>query len=142
MRSMWSIVSFVLLAVSCARQPDAETVRAAILDMADASGNRRLSTLLAHVSDDFTGNGGSVDRAGLKNLLRARLLSRGIEVRPGPIGVDVAGERATARFDASVTDSSGRWIVGRSTTIHFVTGWRREGRTWRCYNAQWTREDG
>jgi hypothetical protein len=58
----------------------------------------------------------------------------------GAIEVDVQADRATASFDAGVTDSSGRWIPDRATTVHFVTGWRRSGGTWLCYNAKWTQD--
>ncbi|HEU4615797.1 MAG TPA: hypothetical protein VFS15_27060 [Kofleriaceae bacterium] len=94
--------------------------------------------MLDLVADDFVGNDG-IDRNELANVVRAQLLgANGIGVRLGSIAVELHGDRAIARFDADFTDSSGRWIADRATTVHFETGWRREGRTWRCYNAKWS----
>ena len=44
------------------------------------------------------------------------------------------------RFDAFVTDTSGRWIPDRAATLHFETGWRREGKRWLCINARWSND--
>jgi len=129
-----------LLGVACSRTPDDEAIRAAITAGAQAAAERRGSELLDLASEDFIGND-ELDRKQLANLVRAQLLGAGtIGVTIGAIDVDVQGDRAMARFDARVTDSSGRWIADRAATLHFETGWRREGRAWRCYNAKWTQD--
>jgi hypothetical protein len=132
------IILSCLLSVACSRQPDDEAIRAAITAGAASVEAHRGKDVLDMVADDFVGNDG-IDRAGLANLLRAQMLgANAIGVRIGSVAVELHGDRAVARFDADVTDSSGRWIADRAATVHFETGWRREGRQWRCYNAKWS----
>ncbi|GAA0703930.1 hypothetical protein [Dokdonella soli] len=134
----WTTLACSIFVAACARQSDADAVRAAIMEISRATEAHQSADVLARVSDDFAGNTGEVDRAQLANLLRMQLLAnRSIGVRLGGIDVDMSGERATARFDVTLTDASGRWFAERSTTLHFVTGWRRERGAWRCYNASW-----
>lgn len=129
---------FLLCLASCSRTPDDEAIRAAITKTAEAVEARRAGDVLAAVSDDFVGNDG-IDRTELGNLLRGQVLvANALGVRVSSVEVDARGDRAIARFDAFVTDSSGRWIPDRAATLHFETGWRREGREWRCYNAKWS----
>ena len=138
-----ALCASVLIMAACAGQPDADAIRAAIHEMAGAAKAQSSGDVLARISDDFTGNDGEVDRSQLANLLRVQLLGRrAIGVSVGTINVDVSADRATARFDATVTDTSGRWIADRRAVLHFVTGWRREGGTWRCYNAKWSGDRG
>lgn len=136
-----AIVVFALLCVAgCARPPDAQAIRAAIVAVGSAAKAQNSAQVLEHVSADFTGNGGEVDRTQLANLLRVRLLAKqGIGVRLGDIDVTLDGDRAIARFDATLSDAIGRWLEDRSATLHFETGWRRERGEWRCYNARWSR---
>ena len=130
---------FLGLAIAaCARTPDDQAIRGAIAETAAAIEARRGSDVLDIVSADFIGNDG-IDRDGLRDLLRARLLAaNAVGVHVGSVDVDVRGDRAIARFDAVITDTSGRWIPDRMETLHFETGWRREGRDWHCYNANWS----
>lgn len=132
------VLLLCLLCVACARQPDAEAIRERIGQMAGAAEAKRAGDLLDGISDDFIGNG-ELDRAQLANLVRAQLLAgNAIGVDLGTIEVDVHGERATARFQATLTDGSGRWIPDRRATLDVETGWRREGGDWTCYNASWS----
>lgn len=134
------IALLCLLGVACSRTPDDQAIRAAISAGAAAMEAHRGKDVLDLVSDDFIGNDG-IDRAELGNLLRAHTLGANtIGVRIGSVAVEVQGDRAIARFDADVSDSSGRWIADRATTLHVETGWRRQGREWRCYNAKWTQD--
>jgi hypothetical protein len=137
-RWLWWFV-YVAIAAACARQPDADAIRAAITEMARATEAQRSADVLVRVSDDFTGNDGEVDRTQLANVLLVQLLAhRSIGVRLGTIDIELSGDRATARFDATLTDASGRWLVDRRAVLRFVTGWRRERGAWRCYNATWS----
>ena len=137
---MAGIALLCLFGVACSHTPDDEAIRAAIATGAAAMEAHRGKDVLELVSDDFIGNDGA-DRAELGNLLRAQALGANtIGVRIGSVDVELHGDRAIARFDADVSDSSGRWIADRATTLHVETGWRREGREWRCYNAKWTQD--
>jgi hypothetical protein len=127
-----------LLCLACARPPDAEAIRTVIAEAAQAAQAHKSGELLDQVSADFIGND-SLDRAQLDRLLRMQMLgAKSLGVSVHGIEVDVQGDRATASFEADVTDSSGRWIADRAATLHFETGWRREHGDWRCYNAKWS----
>ena len=137
----WFCVLLALLLGACARTSDEDAIRAAIERGAQAIQERDAGELAGLVSDDFIGND-ELDRAGLANHLRGQfVVARAIAVQVGGIEVEVRGERATARFDALISDSSGRWIPDRATTLHFTTGWRRSGGEWLCNNAKWSGAD-
>lgn len=134
------IALLFLLCLSCAHPPDAEAIRAAIASVATAVEGQRSADVLERISEDFIGNDG-LDRAQLDRVLRMQMMAaKSIGVSVKGIQVDVQGDRATARFEANITDSSGRWIPDRASTLKFETGWRRESGKWRCYNAKWTQD--
>ncbi|MBO9663133.1 nuclear transport factor 2 family protein [Dokdonella sp.] len=133
-------MAFVLLSTlaACARVPDAKAIRSTIQAMAAAAEARRTGEVLDHVAADFTGNGGEFDRSALERLLRARVLAaQSLGVSIGDVEVELDGSRAIARFDVTLTDGSGRWLPDRRAVLRMTTGWRREGRGWLCYNANW-----
>lgn len=135
---VFAVLCLGLALAACARTPDDAAIRAAIEKTAAATEARRGSDVLDIVSADFIGNDG-IDRDGLRDLLRGQLLAaNALGVHIGRIDVDLRGDRAVARFDVVITDSSGRWIPDRMETLHFETGWRREGGDWHCYNAKWS----
>jgi hypothetical protein len=139
MRAGW-VLLLCLLCMACARQPDAEAIRERIGQMAGAAEAKSAGDLLDGISEDFIGNG-ELDRARLASFVRGQLLTgNAIGVDLGTIEVDVRGDRATARFQATLTDGSGRWIPDRRATLDIETGWRREGGEWTCYNATWSRD--
>ncbi len=132
------LVFFVLLLAACARTPDEQAIRTAIEQAAQGAEAQDLSALEALLADDFIGND-ELDRTQLRRQLRAQfVVAKAVSVRIGPIAIEVQGARATASFEAFLTDSSGRWIPERATTLHFETGWRRDGRQWHCINARWS----
>ncbi|MEO6690169.1 MAG: hypothetical protein ABIN56_13735 [Dokdonella sp.] len=126
-----------LLCLSCSHQPDAEAIRAAITEASAAVEAHRSADLLERISEDFIGNN-ELDRAQLDRFLRMQMIgATSIGVSVNGVQVTVQGDRATASFEAHVTDSSGRWIPDRASTLKFETAWRRESGKWRCYNAKW-----
>lgn len=136
----WILLAALAFLGACSRTPDAEAIRAAIASMAEAAEAQRSGDVLASVSDDFTGNDGELDRAGLERLLRARALAgRSLGASVGHVDVALSGDRATARFELTLTDGSGRWLAEGRAVLGMTTGWRREGGRWRCYNARWER---
>lgn len=138
-RTIMTVLS-TLCVTACSRMPDTEAIRATIVAIGTAAENHRGADLMAHVSDDFSGNDGETDHAQLEKMLRAQLFAaRSLDVHLGSISVEMLGDRAVARFDVTVTDTSGRWFENRETTLRFDTGWRRERGEWRCYNAHWQR---
>jgi hypothetical protein len=139
MRFVLCLFATLILAAACSRPPDEVRIRGAIEAMKTAAEARRPSDVLEHLADDFTGNNGEVDREGLAQLLRIQFLrSDAIGVDVGPIAVAIDENRAVAKFDITVSDRSRRWLPSGSETYAIVSGWRREGDGWICYNASWS----
>lgn len=131
--------ALIVVVAGRAHQPDADVIRNSVAEIAHAVQSRQISGAMSLIADDFTGNDGDVDRTELSRLLRVQVLGRtGLTVSVGAIDVELAGDRSTARFDATLTDNSGRWLIDHRQVLHLVTGWRRDGGTWRCYNATWS----
>jgi len=139
MRFVLCLLAALVLAAACSRPPDEVRIRGAIESMKTAAEARRPSGVLEHLADDFTGNNGEVDREGLAQLLSIQFLrSDAIGVDVGPIAVALDEDRAVAKFDIAVSDRSRRWLPSGSETYAIVSGWRREGSGWICYNATWS----
>jgi hypothetical protein len=41
----------------------------------------------------------------------------------------------------TLSDRSRRWLPSGSETYDVVSGWRRDGNGWICYNAAWTAQE-
>lgn len=135
-----AIIAVVLLLGACHRTPDEQRIRAAMAAMQAAVEAREPREFMRRTSTDFTGNDGQVDRDGLHDLLRVQVLrNESIGVTLGPIDVDVQGDRATVRATATLTGGSGGWLPEHGAVYAIVSGWKREGSEWLCYNATWQR---
>lgn len=133
-------VCLILLAMSaCSRTPDDEQIRAHIKSMQAAVESRSPRDFVQYVTADFAGNDNAVDRAGLSNLLRIELLrNEQVGVTLGPIGIELlGGDRATVHVVATMTGGKGGLIPERGAVFSITSGWRREGKDWRCYTASW-----
>ena len=132
-------LAMVVVAAGCARPPDEVQIRTSIETMRSAAEARQPAGVTGEIAEDFTGNNGEIDRDGLSRLLKFQFLrSESIGVAVGAIDVTVDGDRATAKFDVTFNDASRRWLPGGRETYAIVSGWRREGSRWICYNASWT----
>ncbi len=139
LRAGLAILLAVLLA-ACSRPPDEERIRTAIADMQTALEQARPADFMRHVSDDFTGANGSVDRQGLHNLLRAQVVAnQRIGIITGPLEIERSGDRVTVHVTATFTGGSARWLPERGSVYRLTSGWREIDGEWRCFNAQWER---
>ena len=133
---------FAVILAACSHPPDETRIRNAIAAMQSAAEARDASGVLDHVGNDFTGQKGEVDRAELARILKLEFLRKeGFAVSLGSIAIEIAGDRATATFDMTVGDASRRWLPSGRETFAVVSGWRREGSEWLCYNATWTEKE-
>jgi len=130
---------FVLVAMAgCSRTPDDERIRASIKAMQEAIEGHSPRDFLAFVTPDFTGNDNSIDRDGLGNLLRVEVLRNDVVgVGLGPIDVELDGDRATVNVVATITGGKGGLFPERGAIYSITSGWRRDGKEWRCYAATW-----
>lgn len=132
------LIPAMLVVASCHRTPDEQRIRDTVVAMQAALEARDPRSFIGHVSADFTGNDGQVDRDGLHNLLRAQVLrNESIGVTLGPVDVDLQGDRATVRVTATFTGGSGGLLPERGSIYSITSGWKREGSNWKCYNASW-----
>jgi hypothetical protein len=140
MRRFFVLVAFLLLAAGCSRTPDETQIREAIAAMELAVEQRQPREFMTFVAEDFTGSEGSLDKAGMHNLLRAQFLgNQAIAILLGPVEVNLTGDRAVAKVTATLTGGSGGWIPERGAIYDFETGWKKVGGEWRCISANWTR---
>ena len=123
------------LLAACAGDAPEARVRAGVAALESAVEARRPAAAVALLSEDFSGDRGQFDRAGMRAFLAAQLLgAERIEVVVGPVGVTLHGDRATGEFTALV--SGGRYLGDRNESLHLRTGWRLEDGEWRCYSAE------
>lgn len=137
MRTVLVCVALLTL-VACSRTQDDQRIRDNIHAMQQAAEARNPRQFMEHVTSDFSGNQGSVDREGLHNLLRAIVLrNEKIGVTLGPIDVDVQGNRATATLMATLTGGQGSLLPEHGAIYSIKSGWRRDGKDWICFAATW-----
>jgi hypothetical protein len=139
MRFVLYVCVVALIAAGCARPPDEVRIRETIAAMKDAAEARNAAGVLDGIAGDFTGQNGEVDREGLARILKIEFLRKdGISVALGPVSVEIDDDRATATFEMTLGDRSQRWLPSGSETYAVISGWRREGSRWICYNASWS----
>lgn len=127
---------------------DEDRIRAVVHAVAEGAEAGDVGDVLVHVSSRYRASefGIALDRAGLRGALIAQFLRRGpVAVVIGPIEVVVEGDTATARFEAVLSEGTGRWqdlvpvgMDGWSLEVGFV---REEGDTWRVVHhtrERWT----
>jgi hypothetical protein len=138
MRFVLIAILALFAAVSCSRPPDEAALRGTIESMRKAAEARDARGVLDPIAADFSGRGGEVDRDGLSRLIKLEFLRpEAIGVSIGSIAIEIEGDRATAKFEMTLTDRSRRFLPGGSESYAVVSGWRREGRRWVCVNATW-----
>ena len=130
-----------MLCVGCHRTSDEVQVREAITAAATAARDNDADGVLGTTSDDFIGHDGVMDRHGLRQMLALRALrhdSTGVLV--GPITVERQGDRLVATFTLTLTGGrTDSLLPDQADLFDMTTAWRREGRHWRCYSANWRR---
>ncbi|WIG55278.1 MAG: hypothetical protein OJF61_001064 [Rhodanobacteraceae bacterium] len=135
------VILAVLMLVACHRAPAEQQVRDAIESAAVAARANDTGALLAFVSDNFSGNGGELDRHGLRQLLAVRALRQDkTGVLIGPVSFEHKSDRIIAKFNLVLTGGKpGDLLPDQSAIYAMTTAWRREGGRWVCYNAAWSR---
>lgn len=136
--SLLAVALAALALAACSRPSDEVQIRTAISDMQAAIEAGKPADFMQHVAEDFTGDGGAVDKQALHNLLRAQALGNArIGVTVVSMDIELLGDRATVRLDVTLTGGNGRWMPERGSIQQIESGWRREDGQWLCYNAQW-----
>ena len=143
MRKLVFLLFFVLLATAlaaCRRAPDEVRIRQSIEAARTAASEVDAAALTAMLTEDFDGNGGAMATKDLANLLRlARFRGETVHAVLGPIEVEPRGDRYVARFTVTL-GSGGKLFPAELGMFKVETGWRREGREWRCFTASWEQQ--
>jgi hypothetical protein len=131
-----AFLSIVLAA--CSHVPDDQRIRDQIEVMQHAMESHNLHGFMEGISDDFTGNDGTVDSKQLANLLRIEILRNDqVGVTLGPIDVELQDKRAVVDVTATFTGGSGSLIPEHAAIYAIRSGWKKDGSRWRCFNATW-----
>jgi hypothetical protein len=133
------MIGVLALAAGCGAELTVEQQVIATIREMEArieAGERR--PFMAYVSEDFRGQGGSLNRDQLRALLIMQLNRyQRLQGQLLPIHVEETGEdTATARFRALVSGGPD-WIPESGQLFEFRTGWRRVDGEWRVVTADW-----
>ena len=125
---------------ACSEQLTVEQqIIATIRDMEASieAGERRL--FMAHISDDFSGQDGNMNREQVRALMIMQLNRyQRLQGQLFPIQVIETGEdSASAHFSALVTGGP-NWIPESGQVFEFETHWRRVDDEWLLHAANWT----
>lgn len=139
MRGLPLLICALALAAGCDAELTVEQQVIATIREMEArieAGERR--PFMAHISEDFRGQGGSLNREQLRALLIMQLNQyQRLQGQLLPIQVEETGEdTATSRFRALVTGGPG-WIPDSGQLFEFRTGWRRADGEWQVVSADW-----
>lgn len=134
--------AWALALAGCAGDSPEARLKATIEAMEAAVENKQPREFVAHVSEDFRGERGGLDRQALRGALAAQLLGADtVEVVLGaPDIVLHPGDRATVKVSAIVV--GGRYLPERGETLQIVSGWKLVDGEWYCYTAEWERGGG
>ncbi len=136
-RILFALFAAISMA-DCSRTPDDQRIREHIQSMREALEKRNPRAFVAYVTPDFSGNDNTVDRDGLANVLRVEVLRNDqVNVVLGPIDVELQGDRARVDVVATIAGGKGGLLPERGAIYSITSGWRREGKDWRCYVATW-----
>lgn len=121
----------------CARPPPEQALRGAVAELQDAVEARESAIFEERLAEDFIGPHG-LDRRGARRMARGVYLRhRDIDVRIGPLDVELREGHATVRFTAALTGGSGGLLPASGQVYQVETGWRLEGDEWRMTSATW-----
>lgn len=132
------IALLIVFLGGCGSDTPEDRLRETMAQMEEAVEGRRPSAFIEHVTDDFSGESGQLDRDNLRRYLASQMMGPdSISVVLGPADIKLHGaDRATVRVTALVT--GGRFIPERGERLEIESGWRLEDGDWRCYVATWT----
>lgn len=132
--------ALALSVAACHHAPAEQQVHAALDAAVTAARANTPRGVLAVVADDFSGNNGELDRAGLRQFLAARALRQDqTGVLVGPVTFERRGGRLLATFNLVLTGGrAGDLLPAHSAIYRMTTAWRQEHGKWVCYNAVWS----
>ena len=115
-----------------------QQVIAAIREMETRIEDGERRQFIRHVSEDFSGQNGELNRQQLQGFVIYQLnRHQRLHAQLFPISVKETGEEtASANFRALITGGPG-WIPDQGQLYDFETLWRDEGGEWKLTSADW-----
>ncbi|CAN5310126.1 hypothetical protein BH09PSE6_BH09PSE6_31060 [soil metagenome] len=122
------------LLAGCGRKADPEQqLRSTLASMQQAYKGGHADDFMAHVSEDFTSDDGSLRRADVRRLLVLAALRNRDALIVADIGeVRIDGTRATVALRVYTAGGEGGLL---QRPLDLKTAWRRDGNDWKVYNA-------
>lgn len=135
------LVAVLLIAAFSACSPPltvSQQVIAAIREMETRIEDGERRQFIKHVSEDFSGQNGQLNRQQLMGLVIYQLnRHQRLHAQLFPISVNETGEQtASANFRALITGGPG-WIPDQGQLYDFETLWRYQGGEWKLTSANW-----
>lgn len=135
------LVAVLLIAAFSACSPPltvSQQVIAAIREMETRIEDGERRQFIKHVSEDFSGQNGQLNRQQLMGLVIYQLnRHQRLHAQLFPISVNETGEEtASANFRALITGGPG-WIPDQGQLYDFETLWRYQGGEWKLTSANW-----
>ena len=135
------LVAVWLIAAFSACSPPltvSQQVIAAIREMETRIEDGERRQFIKHVSEDFSGQNGQLNRQQLMGLVIYQLnRHQRLHAQLFPISVNETGEQtASAKFRALITGGRG-WIPDQGQLYDFETLWRYQGGEWKLTSANW-----
>ena len=135
------LVAVLLMAAFSACSPPltvSQQVIAAIREMETRIEDGERRQFIKHVSEDFSGQNGQLNRQQLMGLVIYQLnRHQRLHAQLFPISVNETGEQtASANFRALITGGRG-WIPDQGQVYDFETLWRYQDGEWKLTNANW-----
>lgn len=136
-----SFLTMLLMAAfsACSRPLTVEQqIIAAIREMETRIENGEPRQFIGHVSENFSGQNGQLNRQQLRGLVIYQLnRHQRLHAQLFPISVNETGEEtASAKFRALITGGPG-WIPDQGQLYDFETLWRYQGGEWKLTSANW-----
>ena len=136
-----SFLAMLLMATfsACSRPLTVEQqIIATIREMEARIENGEPRQFIGHVSENFSGQKGQLNRQQLRGLVVYQLnRHQRLHAQLFPISVNETGEEtASAKFRALITGGPG-WIPDQGQLYDFETLWRYQGGEWKLTNANW-----
>ena len=131
-----ALIGLVAL-TSCSRNDPEKELRGTIAAMAEAIEQHRVADALEPVAEDFTRESGAFGKQDARRMLAGAMLrNERIQLSTTVTEARIEGDRAYAKVRVIATGGAGL-LPERGQTWEFDTAWRRDGKRWRVFNAEW-----
>ncbi|MDJ0656267.1 MAG: nuclear transport factor 2 family protein [Xanthomonadales bacterium] len=137
---LWTMALLLALA-GCGSGDDPEARLRQTVDLMETAAEAGdIGEFLEYVADDFSGQGGQLDRRNLARMLRAQMLRHTrITATITSSDIQMFTNRATMDMTLLLTGGPRAWMPESGELMTVSTGWRLSGGDWELISASWER---